>query len=152
MRLALASCLVVLASAAGAAAQPAPQQAPQGSLPAHKAEYNINTFGDLVQLCGTTRNDQYYVAKVSLCAGYISGVLDYHLVDTGWSASRRYRRVCLPANPPDRLEALQSLVVWDQSHSQFDADPAAQGVMRYFMTTYPCHPARSAGGASKTRG
>jgi hypothetical protein len=143
MRLLLVSCLAVVAFSAGASAQQTPAAAPQPSLQAKNPAYNINTFGDLVQLCGTDRNDPTYVAKVSLCAGYISGVLDYHLADTAWSSGRRNRRVCLPADPPTRLEALQSLVAWNQSNEKYDNEPAVDGVMRYYISTYPCGHVRT---------
>jgi hypothetical protein len=153
MRLAITSCLALLASVAGAAAQTTTTAGtPQPSLQAGSPAYNINSFADLVRICSTDRKDATFPGSVGLCAGYISGVLDYHLVDTGWSGGRRNRRVCLPAEPPTRMQALQSLVSWDQSNQQYDNEPAAEGVMRYFMATYPCHGPRSAARTSRPPG
>ena len=151
MRVAITSCLIVLAFAANGNAQTTnSQSAPQETLQARNPAYNISSFRDLVQLCSTARDDQNYIPKVSLCAGYISGVLDYHLVDTAWGGGRVNRRVCLPASAPDRLSVLQSLVSWDQTNQKYDDEPAAQGVMRFYMANYPCR--RSARGHSQTHG
>lgn len=126
MRLAITSCLAVLASVVGAAAQTTTAAGtPQPSLQAGSPAYNISSFGDLVRICSTERNDATFPGSVGLRGGYISGVLDYHLVDTGWSGGRRNRRVCLPAEPPTRMQTLQSLVSWDRSNQQYDNEPAA---------------------------
>ena len=151
MRAFLLSGTMVCAIAVAAAAQPTGSGATT-SLQAGKPQYNINTFGDLMRICQTNRNDPEYTAAMGLCGGYVSGVLDYHLVDTGWAGNRRARRVCLPAERPTRFEAMQSLVSWDQSHQQYDEEPAADGVMRYFMQAYPCQPPRSAGRSTKPHG
>ena len=154
MRVALTGLALVMI-AGTAAAQPSsgpPASAPAPSLQAGKPAYDINTLGDLVRLCSTDRNDTTFQTSMGLCAGYVSGVLDYHLVDTGWSGGVRNRRVCLPAERPTRFEAIQSLVAWDSSNERFNSEPAADGVMRYFMSTYPCRGSRSASQVSKPHG
>lgn len=133
----------------GAAAQ---TTAPPPSLQAGSPAYNISTFSDLVRLCTASRNDPNYPAAMGLCAGYISGALDYHLADTGWAGNRRNRRVCLPSERPTRMETLQSMVSWDESHRQYNSEPAVDGVMRYFMATYPCPTAHATTGNQKPPG
>ena len=150
MRVILLSGAMVCALAAAAAAQTG--SGATASLQAGKPQYDINTFGDLMRVCQTTRDDAAYPTAMGLCAGYLSGVLDYHLVDTGWSGNLHARRVCLPADRPTRSEAMQSLVSWNQSHQQYDSQPAADGVMRYFMAAYPCQAPRSAGRSTKPHG
>ena len=151
MRVALTGVALVMI-AGTAAAQPSsgpPASSLAPSLQAGKPAYDISTFGDLIRLCSTDRNDPTFQTSLGLCAGYVSGVLDYHLVDTGWSGGVHNRRVCLPSVRPTRLEAIQSVVAWDSTNERFNSEPAAEGVMRYFMSTYPC-PA--AGSASRTAG
>jgi Ssp1 endopeptidase immunity protein Rap1a len=154
MRVALTGLALVMiaGSAAAQTSSGAPAASPAPSLQAGKPAYDINTLGDLVRLCSTDRNDATFQTSMGLCAGYISGVLDYHLVDTGWSGGIHNRRVCLPAARPTRLEAIQSLVAWDSTNDRFNSRPAADGVMRYFMSTYPCPSSRSASQTSKPRG
>ena len=151
MRVFLLSGVMACALAAGAVAQTT-GSGDTTSLQAGKPQYNITTLGDLMRICQTTRDDTTYATAMGLCAGYISGVLDFHLVDTGWSGNRHARRVCLPTEHPTRFEAMQSLVSWDQSHQQYDQQPAADGVMRYFMQAYPCQVPRAAGRTTKPRG
>lgn len=154
MRVALTGLALVMI-AGTAAAQPSsgpPASSPAPSLQAGKPAYDISTFGDLVRLCSTDRNDATFQTSMGLCAGYISGALDYHLVDTGWSGGIRNRRVCLPAERPTRLQAIQSLVAWDSTNEHFNSEPAAEGVMRYFMSTYPCPGSHSASQTSRPRG
>ncbi|HTI83296.1 MAG TPA: Rap1a/Tai family immunity protein [Acetobacteraceae bacterium] len=146
MRIALTN-LALAVIAGTAAAQPAsgpPASSPAPSLLAGKPAYDISTFGDLIRLCTTDRNAATFETSLGLCAGYISGVLDFHLVDTGWSGGRHNRRVCLPMERPTRLETIQLLIAWDSTNARFNSEPAADGVMRYFMKTYPCPRARSA--------
>src|SRR5215467_14388446 len=126
----------------GPPASPAPA-APAPSLQAGAPAFNISTFGDLIRVCTTNRNDTTFQTSLGLCAGYVSGVLDYHLVDTGWTGGVRNRRVCLPPDRPTRLETVQSLVAWSSTNDRFASEPAADGVMRYFMTTYTYTGTRS---------
>jgi hypothetical protein len=161
MRVAIAG-LAFAVIAGSAAAQPASgpppsspppsSPAPAPSLQAGTPAFDISTFGDLIRLCTMDRGDATYQTSMGLCAGYISGVLDYHLVDTGWTGGVRNRRVCLPTERPTRLEAIQSLVAWSSTNDRFSSEPAANGVMRYFMTTYPCSGTRSTSQAYKPRG
>ena len=155
MRLAILSCIAILASASGGHAQPAPgagQPASQPGLQSRNPAYNISSFRDLVQLCSSDRNDPNYPGRIGLCAGYLSGILDYHLADTAWTGGRRYRRVCLSGATPTRMEVAQSLVNWDQTNHQADDAPAVEGVMRFFMASYPCQPPRSAGRPTRPPG
>ena len=163
MRVAFAG-LAFAVIAGGAAAQPSsgpPPSSPAPSSPAPSAPapslqagtpaFDISTFGDLIRVCTTNRNDATFQTSLGLCAGYVSGVLDYHLVDTGWTGGVRNRRVCLPADRPTRLETVQSLIAWSSTNDRFSSEPAADGVMRYFMTTYPCAGTGSALQAFKPR-
>lgn len=144
MRVAFAGLAFALIAGSAAAQPTAPPpsgpvpSAPAPSLQAGTPAFDISTFGDLIRVCTTNRNDATFQTSMGLCAGYVSGVLDYHLVDTGWTGGVRNRRVCLPTDRPTRLETIQSLVAWSDTNDRFNGEPAADGVMRYFMTTYPC--------------
>jgi len=139
------------AAAQPASGPPAASPAPAPSLQAGEPAFDISTFADLIRVCTTNRNEATFQTSLGLCAGYVSGVLDYHLVDTGWTGGVRNRRVCLPADRPTRLETIQSLVAWSSTNDRFSSEPAADGVMRYFMTTYPCAGTGSALQALKPR-
>lgn len=134
MRIALLGCSTLLAI--GLLAPLARAQAPSAPA-APPPAYNIRTLGDLAQLCATPESDPNYTSRVSLCVGYGSGVLDYHLIDTA-GKNHRGRRVCIPDNAPTRGEVLKQFVSWAQSHPQYADEPAPNGVMRFFITTFPC--------------
>jgi hypothetical protein len=152
MRLAVVSWLAFVASVASGAAQTTTGAGtPQPTLQAGSSAYNIGTLRDLVRVCSTNSSEATFPGAIGVCAGYISGVLDYHLADTDWIGGRHNRRVCMPAERPTRMETLQSLVSWDRSNQQYNNEPAADGVMRYFIATYPCRPAQSAASTATGR-
>ena len=98
---------------------------------------NIRTTSDLMALCNTPTTDPSYPGAIGLCVGYGSGVVDYHLADT--YGHRRARKICFTSPPPTRGEARQMFVSWAQSHPQYMDEPAVEGVMRFMITTFPCH-------------
>jgi hypothetical protein len=114
--------------AASAAPTPAP---PMGPTP-----MNVRTTGDLLALCNTPDTDTHYPNAIGLCVGYMSGALDYHLADT--YRNKRGRRVCLPATPPTRGEARRMFIAWAQEHPQSMDEWAVNGVMRFFIASFPC--------------
>lgn len=151
MRLALLGCIGMLAAPLAAFAQNQPSQgqpsqmlATNGTAPAASAPttggnpLDIRSLRDLATAC-TMRNDNpYYVAATSLCAGYEAAVLDFHLLDT-MGPRHNKRKVCLPTPTPSRRQTTVGLVSWVQSNPQYLDEPAASGVLRYFISSYPCH-------------
>lgn len=100
--------------------------------------FDIHTLRDLTAAC-TLRNDNpYYVAATSLCTGYTEAVLDFHLLET-MGPRQSKRKVCLPTPAPSKREVVTGLVAWAQTNPQYLDEPAASGVLRYFINTYPCH-------------
>lgn len=100
------------------------------------APANIRTTENLLDLCNTAQNEASYPARIGLCVGYFSGVLDYHLADT--RGNRRTRKVCLPSAMPTRGEERADFVNWAQANRQYLDSPAVYGVMRFFISQYPC--------------
>jgi len=144
MRVVTLCCLGAICAASPATAQTISSAGrPQPTLQAGVPAYNIGTLQDLIRVCSTPGGDVTFAGAIGVCAGYISGVLDNHLVDASWNNGHG-RQVCLPQQPPTRMETLQSLVTWDQANQQYNEQPAAEGVMRYFVATYPCGSSRSA--------
>jgi hypothetical protein len=43
-------------------------------------------------------------------------------------------------------------VSWDRSNQRYDDAPAAEGVMRYFMASYPCRGSHAANGTGQPHG
>ena len=158
MRLAVLGCLGLLVAGPALAQSAANGSAPAGSAPALGQStmaattmtpvttqpmpvanpLDIHNLRDLALAC-TLRNDNpYYVAGTSLCAGYEAAVLDFHLLDT-MGPRHNKRKVCLPNPAPTRRQSVAGLVSWVQSNPQYLDEPAASGVLRYFINTYPCN-------------
>ncbi len=102
MRLAVVSWLAFVASVASGAAQTTTGAGtPQPTLQAGSSAYNIGTLQDLVRVCSTNSSEATFPGAIGVCAGYISGVLDYHLADTDWVGGRHNRQVCMPRRTAD---------------------------------------------------
>jgi hypothetical protein len=127
--------LVALAVAAGCAQPPPPEPAAAPAAGPPPA-YDIRTLRDLVAICRTAETDPYRASAEGLCWGYASGVLDFYLLDA--ATAHREARVCLPAAIPRRDEAVASLLAWTDANQQFLDQPAAAGLMQFYVTQYPC--------------
>jgi len=149
MRLAILGFVGLLAAAspafAGTPQQVAAQQvAATSAVPVAAAPVitgsplEIRTLKDVVDACSVRNDSPYYIAATSLCAGYVQGVLDFHLLDTIGPRQNK-RKVCLPTPTPTRRAILADLVSWSRSAPQYMDEPAASAVLRYFINTYPCH-------------
>ena len=144
MRYATLGGLAVLALAVAGCVQPSqpPAEAaasPPSTQPPPPPPYQIGSFRDLVNVCRTAEVDPYYGSARGLCWGYVSGMLDFYLVDT--ATGRRARRVCLPPNAPSRAESVTGLLAWADANQQFMDESVPNGVMRYYISQYPCRPA-----------
>lgn len=130
MRLPAFACLGLLATAP-CVAQTAPAQAPSG-----RPIYRLTTFSDLVRVCDTPDTDPEYADALSLCSGYISGVLDDHRLET--IAGTAKTRLCMPHAAPITADTAREMLVWSRANTRNGDEAAALGVVRYYAATYPC--------------
>jgi hypothetical protein len=135
MRLTLA-CIGLLAAASPALAQSQPAASSPGAERQGRPIYRLTTFNDLVHLCGTPSTDPESDAALSLCAGYISGVLDDHRMET--LAGTAKARLCMPHAAPITSATAGEMLAWARENARNGDEPAAQGVVRYYAATYPC--------------
>jgi Rap1a immunity proteins len=96
----------------------------------------LRTTGDLVALCGVTRNDPNAIAAIHFCEGYLLG-LDHFAEVTG----RPFRGTLYC--PPDGLrmsrdEVVARLVVWHRQNPGPAAEGPFDGVVRWAAATWPC--------------
>ena len=92
----------------------------QPVLRAGNSAYNTGTFQELVWVRSTDRNNATFPGAVGLCAGYTSGVPDCRLAVLAGLPDDA-------AEPPIRIETLQSLVNRERSHQQYNDEPAVDG-------------------------
>ena len=125
MRSALLTGAAALLLAAGAASA---QVTPQNFL--------LRTTGDLVALCGVSRDDPNAAAAIHFCHGYYVGI-DHSAEILG----RPLRGVLYC--PPDGLQltrdqVLGMVVAYHRKNPQFASEAPVEGVIRWAAATWPC--------------
>lgn len=130
MRLsALAAVCLLAATPVAARAETAPAQ--QG-----RPIYRLTTFNDLVKICATPETDPEGDEALSLCSGYISGVLDDHRLET--IAGTAKTRLCMAHAAPITSATAREMLAWARENARNGEEAAALGVIRYYAATYPC--------------
>ena len=129
---------VALALAGAIAATPALAQGQAaGGAPA------TFTTADLARLCGPAADSANAVALRPACYAALVTIGQVHSIYT--TGPRAQRPVfCMPEQAPtlDRVSA--DFVSWAAANQQYSGTRAAEGVLRFAATTYPC-PAAPAG-------
>ncbi len=116
----------------------------------------LKTTGDLVALCGVSKDDPDAIAAIHFCHGYMLG-LDHYGAATG----RVFKDVeyCIPENVHvTRNEAVEMFVKWAATNQQYMSEPPIDGLLRWARTTWPCpkaaetqaQPAKTVGTQAKS--
>ena len=85
----------------------------------------------MVTICQDTSN-----AAQNFCNGYAQGVYDMYVADIHPTENPAY--VCFPKPGPSRADVINGYVAWASKATQYNKLPAADSLMRYLATTYPC--------------
>lgn len=101
-----------------------------GSLSTAQAA-NVST-AEMVKLCQDTGN----AASQDFCNGYAQGVYDMYVSNIHPTKNPAY--VCFPNPGPSRADAIKGYVAWATKATEYSRLPAADTMMRYLATTYPC--------------
>jgi len=103
------------------------------------------TTGDLAKACSDIRDEM----ETGYCRGFMTGAGQYN-------ADMTARRggdapiFCLPSPSPTLEAAQASFAAWAQANPQYAGERAADGLMRWAATTYPCPTVpRSTAGARR---
>ena len=107
------------------------------------------TVAALAEVCATPSSSPDYTAFRYFCAGFLSGVSQYHaaLHPVGGARAPLF---CVPDPPPRLADAAAAFVAWARANPQFGGETAADGLMRFARQTYPCPPPAS--GTTGARG
>lgn len=92
------------------------------------------TTGTLAEACATTGTDAASATAAGYCRGFMTGAGQYHReisVD-------RPPIFCLPDPSPSFDAAQASFVAWARANTQYAAEPAVDGLMRWAAATFPC--------------
>jgi hypothetical protein len=101
-----------------------------------KQNFMLRTTGDLVALCGVSRDDPNAAAAIHFCHGYYVGI-DHSAEILG----RPLRGVLYC--PPDGLQltrdqVLGMVVAYHRKNPQFASEAPVEGVIRWAAATWPC--------------
>ncbi|MCD8494274.1 MAG: hypothetical protein LRY23_00325 [Burkholderiaceae bacterium] len=92
---------------------------------------NVST-SEMVTICQDTGN----AAAQNFCNGYAQGVYDMYV--SGIHPTKNPPYVCFPNPGPKREDAIKGYVAWASKATEYSRLPAADTMMRYLATTYPC--------------
>lgn len=100
---------------------------------------------DLAALCAAGPSDPNVVSAVNFCHGFLLAVGQFHgeLTQRG---SRVGPLFCLPDPRPTVASITAAFVTWAGANPQYAGTSAAEGVVRFATSAYPCprRPARRA--------
>lgn len=91
---------------------------------------NVNTQ-EMISIC----QDRAESAQ-NFCNGYAQGVYDMYVSNV--HPTRNPAFICFPNPGPSRAEVIKGFIAWASGQPQFNGLPAADTMMRYLGTTYPC--------------
>jgi Rap1a immunity proteins len=105
--------------------------------PVSRDDFQVETTGNLVALCGAAQTDPLYTAAVNFCHGF--GVATYRAITMQQMAMRTKRKLfCLPTNTPTRDQAISAFVQWASTRPATLASTPTNGIAEYLAAEYPC--------------
>jgi hypothetical protein len=100
-------------------------------------DFRLDTFKDLVTLCGVAANDPNASAAIHMCHGYVTGLVHFHELVGRALEGTVY---CLAEDKrPARDDAIGMLVNWSRDHPEYNSEEAIDGVLRWLAAKYPCN-------------
>jgi hypothetical protein len=109
----------------------------QGLASVTEEDFRLDTFKDLVALCGVGASDPNASAAIHMCHGYVIGLVHFHELVGRALEGTVY---CLAEDKrPARDDAIGMLVNWSRGHPEYDSDEAIDGVLRWLAAKYPCN-------------
>jgi hypothetical protein len=109
----------------------------QGLASVTEDSFRLDTFKDLVALCGVAAIDPNASAAIHMCHGYVTGLVHFHTLMGRALEGTVY---CLAEDKrPARDDAIGMLVNWSRDHPEYDSEEAIDGVLRWLAAKYPCN-------------
>ena len=100
-------------------------------------DFRLDTFKDLVALCGVAASDPNASAAIHMCHGYVTGLVHFHELVGRALEGTVY---CLAEDKrPARDDAIGMLVNWSRDHPEYNSEEAIDGVLRWLAAKYPCN-------------
>lgn len=119
---------ILLASALAIAAPPA--------YTADKADFNVRTTRDLVNLCSVQSDGDMYEAAMGFCLGFLDAAHDYHAAIT---SGDMLQPIACPGHQTTRQEVVDMFLAWARANeSLLDNESPIHGLMRAASAKWPC--------------
>ena len=101
-----------------------------------EANFRLDTFEDLVALCGVQPGDPMADGAIHMCHGYMVGLHHFHVL---MGQALEGDLFCMEgAAPPTRNEFVAMMVDWSRSHPEQYSKEAIDGVLGWAADAYPC--------------
>jgi hypothetical protein len=108
--------------------------APSGAV--ETANFELNTTGDLVELCSVTASDPLYDAAMAYCLGYVDGAHDYHHSVT---AGTLLKPIACPSIDVTRQQVVDAFLAWSRNNGPLlEQEGPIHGLMRAVSAKWPC--------------
>lgn len=101
-------------------------------------DFELDTTGDLVELCTAPSSDPLQREAVSFCVGFLVGAYHYHVAENAGPAGNPM--CCPPDPPPKRSKVGEMFLDWVKKHPQYMEDEPVETWFRFLIETYPCKP------------
>jgi hypothetical protein len=103
------------------------------ALPAVHAAQSSITTSEILEYCKGTGG------SFVTCEIYGQAVYDTYLYMSG--SGQALKTICVNQPAPSRTEVIQGYVKWAQGSAEYAKEPAAQTMMQYLVTRFPCSKA-----------
>jgi len=97
--------------------------------------FSAKSTGDLVALCGATKDDPAFTQAANFCHGYAVAIAQAAGAHSGRA---KHGMFCVPSPGPTLNDAIAAFVAWGAADPTRAALPAPTGVTRFLVSTYPC--------------
>lgn len=109
------------------------------AMAAEKADFNLETTEDLLDLCMVQQGQPFSVEAIHFCEGFLSGAVRYHNAVVG---KEMKPILCYPEGTT-RNDAIQLLNEWgvaNRGNAELMKDLAVYGLIRALQSKWSCDP------------
>ena len=111
--------------------------------------FEVRSTSDLVAICSEDQHDAVSAAATGFCHGYVVGV--FRTIERVQQARPSARMFCMPAFPPNRVQAIGGFVDWAKGRPDELEKQPTEGIADYLAATFPCPAANPAASRRSVR-
>ncbi len=100
-----------------------------------QVDFQVQTAGNLVNLCSPAHDDPLATLAVTFCEGFAVGV--YQTLYEG-QAAMRSKFFCAPQRTPSRNQAIANFVAWAKANPPVLLELPADAIVQYLAVQFPC--------------